>query len=357
MSFRRRDVFLAIRGVDQSGRAFRSVDRRIENLITKQMRLAGVTRKIAKQQIADNIRVLEGMDNLNRASYRLMFAGAAFLMFGAAVAYGIGKIIGASSMGELYVEDFRRAIEKLMTSVSEAILEEWGPAIEDFIDWLDKLAGNETFNMIIGKTAIPLMLTITVLGVALLMGAVLTKLTALLISGLIAVGWWGAAIKVEALATGGLSMVMPLTITFLVAIALSFIGKTLQEQIDKWYQKELEDVFGPAETKKEKEFRKWKPKQPSGGGAWDWLMDIFGFQSGTTRITRTGPIIAHEGEWLFNPQLPISSPPQMMGRGATGPIEIIVNQYIDSVGIEADEDRLADKTAERIGDKLIEVLG
>lgn len=355
MSFRRRDIFLAIRGVDQTGRAFSTVDRRIENLIQKQMKLQGVTRKVAKQMVADQIAIINKLDALGAASYRLLFAGAAFTMFAGAIAYGIGKIVGASSMGQLYVEDFNRALERLMIALSEAIIEQWGPAIQGFITWLDDLSKNETFKQIVSGVAIPITLVLGLMGVSLLVTGILGKFLAMIVSTLVTAGFISAG-TAATITAGVISLAIPAVVVISAVLWWEFaVAEESKEVFNAWIKERdrliLEEGYMPWEADIESMMNLPEVTNPDRKGPPKYR------QLGTTRIARTGPIIAHEGEWIFNPQLPISTPPQMLGKGAGGPISISITQIIDSIGVEADEERLAEKTAEYIGDKIADVIG
>jgi len=355
-----RTIFLAVRGIDQTGRAFSIIDRRIERLIQRQMQLQGISRKAATtEMVKDQNRLLFAMRALDRMAYRMIFAGAAFLTFAAMMGWGIMSIIEKSSMGELVIEDFRRAFDKLITSISEKILEDWGPAIKGFIDWLDSLAENEMFKTIFSGLAIPVTIVLGLMAVTLLVTGIIGKFLALLVGVLETAGFVETgALKAHGVA--GFQMAIPILVTFMIGVGLVIAKEAISENIiDPLIDDVIENV-GPEYklSEEDKENLRWIMKPPDifggGGGLFGGLLPR---QLGTTRIPRTGPILAHEGEWIFNPQLPITPPPQMLGRGAGGPIEINVTQYIDSIGVEADEDRLAQKTAEYIGDEIGRVMG
>jgi len=362
-----RTIFLYIRGIDQTGRAFDMLDRRMKKLIQNQMYLYKVSEDVAKKMLVKQAEVHNMLRTLENASYRLLFAGAAFTAFGAMFMYAIGRVIGASSMGELYVEDFNRAMNELITGISETILTIWGPAIQDFIGWLDELAQDETFKMIIAGVAPIAAITITAMGVTLLVTGIVGTFVSKLMNLLVTLGYISEGQVATALIAGktALSFVIPATILIVATLVL----KLLKEEFERQWK---EALYGP----------RWEElpppygKTPIGGGIdigeviggiFGWIQEMaggggkIGFptgQLGIRFIPRTGPIMAHEGEMLFNPQLPITPPLQMRGMmGRMGPIVVNLTQYIDSIGVEADEDRLAQKTAEVIADKITGIVG
>jgi len=95
----------------------------------------------------------------------------------------------------------------------------------------------------------------------------------------------------------------------------------------------------------------------SGGDYWASLRGgIFGKQLGTTRVSRSGLAMLHEGESVFNPQLPISKPLQAGGKSGVV-ANINITNHIDHIHTEADENRLARKTAEYISGELTKMVG
>ena len=107
-----RTIFLMVRGIDRTGNVFRDMDTGMTKLIKKQIQL---------QRIFSN----------------LIFAGAAFLSFATFLSFGFTRIIGMSSLGALYVEDFRRIMEKLGIVMSELLIKNLRPWIEGFLRWLN----------------------------------------------------------------------------------------------------------------------------------------------------------------------------------------------------------------------------
>jgi len=355
-----------VRGVDQTGRAFDSIGGRIRKLENQQRLLHGKLKKNWEEGAKVQIQYLKNLQLLEGQFYRFIFAGAAFLAFTGMVVWGLSNVIAQSSLGQLYMEDFSRAWTRLSVSVSEAILEKWGPAFKDLIKWMNDLAVNETFQMIVGEAAIPIILTLGIISVEMLAVGLLGKFLMVLADWFAASGYVSTAVTITQLA-GGLKMVVPVTIVLslliLVALAGEEIRKKIMEQLG-YTAEQIETMWDPLWYPKG--YPAGFPRDPEAEGAW-WgdfwekfmkgLGEVPEFQLGTTGASRTRLGTIHEGEYIFNPQLPITAPLQMgVGRNG-GPIIITINQHIDSVGVEADEERLAEKTAEYIGDKITELVG
>lgn len=142
-----RTIFLLFRGIDQSGRAMESVQKGLESVEDRQKSLAN-------------------------ASYRLMFAGGAFMAFGVMAASAIAKIVSMTSKGSMIMEDFGRIMDRIKVKLAESILSTWEKEIEALIILLDKLGKNETFMKILSIVA-PISITFIVVGLALMLGAAL----------------------------------------------------------------------------------------------------------------------------------------------------------------------------------------
>ena len=363
MAVSTRTIFLFIRGVDQSSRAFSILDRRINTLIARELELGAKSKKAAMETVREQNKLLFAMQSIDRAAYRLLFAGAAFTAFAGLAMMGIAGIIGASSSGKLVIEDFQRKWEALADAISERILADWGPAIESILGLMDDLSENEMFLKIVSGALIPITITLGVMGVTLIVAGIVAKFTALLYSFLTVV----MGIPAGNLAFG-VGLALSITVPILLIFSMGAIFGWVKDEFDKWLEEtfgfeQLEDLrsklgFGglgiPNMTGEKSPFEKWLEDIFGGKPPvdFDWAR---GGQTGHATIGRTGPMMVHEGEWLFNPQLPISPPPQLRGvRG--GLTEIIINQYIDSIGTEADETRLAQKTSELLVQRLEEIM-
>jgi len=218
-----------VRGVDQTGRAFRQIDQRIDKMIKREMELSKVTRREAKERIQRQLEQVEAMQNLESASYRLLFAGAAFLTFGAMVVMGLSKIIGMSSAGALYIEDFRTVFHNLGVTISESIIKYWGPAITGFIDWLDDLGRNETFRLIVGGGIVPITISLVLMGLEMVAVGLVGTFLGKMIDALVYAGFvtektalaYGPAV----IGAGMMATVLMSTTLVLTAISMTTEGK------------------------------------------------------------------------------------------------------------------------------------
>jgi len=129
MAWSWRTIFLLIRGVDQTGRAF-----------------AGPTRALTKLQ--------QQQKALARSSYRLLFAGAAFLAFGMMAAKALSGLFVMTGKGKLLTDDLSLAWRRFATTVAEQTTKILGPSIIWLTKVLDKLAENPAFAALIGMTAV-----------------------------------------------------------------------------------------------------------------------------------------------------------------------------------------------------------
>jgi len=360
-----RTIFLYIRGIDQTGRAFDILDRRMKHLIQNQQYLYKVSEETAKKMLYKQQQVHDMLRGLENASYRLLFAGAAFTAFGAMFMYAIGRVVGASSMGELYVSAFETAFGNLIRNISEAIVGIWGPKIQEFIGWLDELAANETFVAIIAGVGPIAAITITAIGVTLLVTGLVGTFVSKLISLLVWLKWVeeGTIAAKMIGARAGISFALSATILITAVIILKLIGESLKEQIKRHFAESLgvpeeaipQLLYDPEGFKWEEIFKGLGDVARS---IWETFFGWDMYQLGTTGIGNTRPALLHGGEMIFNPQLPITPPLQMRGMmGAGGPISIAITQYIDHIHTEADEDRLAQRTAEYIADRIEEKIG
>lgn len=140
MAWSWRTIFLLIRGIDQTGRAFEGPKRQLTELQKRQKALA-------------------------RSSYRLLFAGAAFLAFGIMSAKALSGLWQLTSKGRLAADDLGRAWKRLATGVAESITTIMGPAIKGLTKWLDNVASNKAW------TGLLAMLGVGVVGGAITGGA------------------------------------------------------------------------------------------------------------------------------------------------------------------------------------------
>jgi len=361
-----RTIFLFVRGYDQSGRAFRSIDRNMEKMIRREMEATDVTRAEAKKRIRGLLDQMEATQRLSDASYRLLFAGAAFLAFGGMVAIGLGKIIGTSKTGQLYVEDFQTAITNLSVALSEAVITYWGPSISGFIDWLDNLGRNETFKWLFGEAAVPVVISLGVMAVELFVLAAITKLGSSIADLLTTAGYLGLAGKVTWATEGLLHIAIPAT------IVLTLAGLIWSERMVQLRFKELMGWLSEEEAEELRKLRERAAERPPSRytlpdpakwvNLWEWWDYVTASGGGPVLppepqrqlggfIPHTGPYFLHEGEFVYNPQLPTGRP-YGAGRGVAGPTMVNMTQNIDTVHTQADMEEMVDVTSKGIYDAL-----
>jgi len=177
-----RTIFLLIRGIDQTGRAFEKPKKELNEFQLAQKRLA-------------------------RSSYRLLFAGAAFLTFGLMAAKGLAGLIDETSRGMLYTEDFARSVGRLKKSLSEAFLNNFEDEISNITEQIDRLSQNEFLSgWIANGLALIVGLSITAGGIAVaagLTGLIKVNLLMPLLSAIGSVfGLVGGALGISSLAAG-----------------------------------------------------------------------------------------------------------------------------------------------------------
>jgi hypothetical protein len=141
-----RTIFLFIRGVDQTGRAFASADKNLTNLQRKQRELL-------------------------RSAYRLLFAGAAFALFAVKTSQGILSLMERTSQGALVVDDFRRSWDRLLDKLSEKFTEHATPWIDKLIKGMDYLTDHPwildwTVKLGLGLTGLAALGAVGTLGLA-----------------------------------------------------------------------------------------------------------------------------------------------------------------------------------------------
>jgi len=125
MAWSWRTIFLLIRGVDQTGRAFEGPTRALTRLQKQQRELA-------------------------RSSYRLMFAGAAFLAFGAMGLKALSGLFTMTSKGKLLTDDLSLAWSRFAFTIAESTTKFFEPALKSLTWLFDKLAQNPLLAGMIG---------------------------------------------------------------------------------------------------------------------------------------------------------------------------------------------------------------
>ena len=113
-----RTIFLFIRGVDQTGRALEGAKKKVETLEEAQQKLA-------------------------KTSYRLMFAGAAFLTFGAMMARALAGVLEHTSRGVRLMGDFGTALDRVKQRLAETIIGKFGDDLTDLLKDLENLTEDD----------------------------------------------------------------------------------------------------------------------------------------------------------------------------------------------------------------------
>lgn len=153
MVFSTRTIFLFIRGIDQTGRA-----------------LTDPTKKLTEMELAQQ--------RLAQSGYRLLFAGAAFLAFGAMAAGALFKIVEKSSIGARVINDFGKVFDRFQRGLSEAIIRNYGVELKKLLDTIDSWVKNpENMNLLAG-----ILVTITTITFALGPTLIAAGVTTMLLS-------------------------------------------------------------------------------------------------------------------------------------------------------------------------------
>lgn len=190
-----------IRGIDQIGRAFEKPKKELSDF------------QLAQQKLA-------------RSSYRLLFAGAAFLTFGLMAAKGLAGLIDETSRGKLFTDDFARSVGRLKKSLSEAFLNNFEDEISNITKQIDTLSQNEFLTGWLAK-GLTLLVTLSIAtgGIAVtggLVGLITSKLINPLTTALSTVLFTAFGISTWTAAAGAIAIALPLIITFAIIFRYIF---------------------------------------------------------------------------------------------------------------------------------------
>lgn len=205
-----------VRGVDQTGRALQKPLKDLTALEKAQARLA-------------------------RTTYRLMFAGAAFLTFGAMITRSLAGLLEYTSLGQLYLEDFTRTFDRLKQGLAEAIMDRFGPMIEGWIESLDNLSKNEAWMDLMAGIVVPIAFTLTTVGIVLLAATITAKIITTIIGAFVTAGLLSAEGGAAAIAGGTLG-VITLGISVVLAIAIKKILTSFFPGVLEEHRKTIEDL-------------------------------------------------------------------------------------------------------------------
>lgn len=206
-----RTLFLFIRGVDQTGRAYDSATKKLMTLEEQQKALA-------------------------QSSYRLMFAGAAFMAFGTLATKALMSTLDTTTRGIRILNDFDKTMERIKKGLAEAIVNNFGDEIQGVLDKIDQMSQDEGLMNLFTTFALPAATGITIVGAELFAAALLTKFVSALIEAFGAKTIIGATLTKVAT---GLSLGLPVLITLTVAwLAWEFL---IPEETKKEWKKAAEE--------------------------------------------------------------------------------------------------------------------
>jgi hypothetical protein len=197
MVFSFRTLFLFIRGIDQTGRALTDPTKKLTDMEKAQQRLA-------------------------QSGYRLIFAGAAFMAFGAMAAGALMRVIEKSSVGARVMDDFGKAMDRFQRGLSEAILKNYGEQIKGILKTITDWTTNPQTLDITAKLAVTGITGTLALGAALIFFGGLKMFLSALLPYLNLSSAAG-----EATVTAAGSIVIPIIITLVVKDILTlFLPET-----------------------------------------------------------------------------------------------------------------------------------
>jgi hypothetical protein len=167
---------------------------------------------------------------MGRMSYRMLFAGAAFLAFGVMAGRALASVIENTERGAMLMDDFSTSIGRVKKAFSEAMIEKYGEKLEGLLYWVDQLAANDKIINIAVDISISVVEFTAKIGMGLIGGALLAYVmkivgagllsmvgTGMLGTGYLALG--GTALGTLALGAGAaiLQIAIPVGITLLLA--------------------------------------------------------------------------------------------------------------------------------------------
>jgi len=192
MPFNVRTIFLLIRGIDQSGRALSDASKATDNLAEKEKNLAS-------------------------ASFRMLFAGAAFLAFGVMATGALLSTLSASTRGQRALDDFGKVVERVKKAFAEATINLFGEQIKDTIKQLDLLSKDTATMKLVTEIGWTVAIGSIIVGIAAIAGAGIAFIGNAIMAALFP-GVASAATTFTA--TGvvgtGLSVAIPLTIGYII---------------------------------------------------------------------------------------------------------------------------------------------
>lgn len=194
MGFGPRTLFFGIRAVDQTGRAFSQLDKKLKTLEERQQAIAS-------------------------ASYRLMFAGVALAVFGQMAMASLAGTLDTTVRGARALSDYEVAVNRIKKALAQGIMNNFGDAIENTINSIDKMSKDDEFWDTITAIGVPATLTLTVTGVTMAAVGLAGKIFGSLLSMFVKYGWVQEATAIAWAGGAGaaIGMILPVVITFAVA--------------------------------------------------------------------------------------------------------------------------------------------
>jgi len=219
MVFSVRTIFLFIRGIDQTGRAITKPRKDMTDLQKTQADLA-------------------------RSSYRLLFAGAAFLSFGYMATKGLAGLLETSSRGQRIVGDFQETFGRLKRALGERIVDKFGETLISWVDKLAKLSSDPTWTNLTADLVITLGLGSIAVGATLSAVAI----TAAVIGKLLGVAAFFKLISAGTAATAAGAVAPALLGIVIGAVLTVAIAKIIWELLPDAYKDSMVDLEAKAQA-------------------------------------------------------------------------------------------------------------
>lgn len=195
MVFSTRTLFLAIRGIDQTGRAFGQVEGKLTKLQKAQQKLA-------------------------KSAYRMLFAGVAFIAFGAMAGKALIGTLEHTTRGSRALSDLSEVFDRFKTRIGERIIDKFGDQLTEWIDKIDTLS-DAWVNLIADLSVTFIEISFT-LGVGLISAAVGLKFFGMLVNALLAAKWISTA-TATAVTAGATGALLTIGIIAILTIGISTI--------------------------------------------------------------------------------------------------------------------------------------
>jgi len=182
--------------------------------------------------------------DLARSSFRLLFAGAAFLSFGVMATKGLAGLLETSSRGQRIVGDFQEVFSRLKRSLGERIVDKFGDTLVSWLYKLENLQKDPTWTNLTADLVITLGLGSIGLGATLVAAAI----TAAVVSQLLTVAVFFKLIGAGT-ATTAAGAVVPILLGLAIGAALTVaIAKIIWELLPDAYKDSMADLEAKAQA-------------------------------------------------------------------------------------------------------------